>query len=264
LWQIRIIGGANMIVQGVTLKGVTVTDATIVSGSVVNLDAATGVSGSTWTNTGTLGATLNYTLFNSPTTTTVNGFTVLNFPGGAVQSPGAMTNPYAFNGTGFAAMGTSSQAFTLDIWVCPQAANAGCLIKEYGQSSGGAPSAGWEDAWINFYNGTINCSVWSYGSPVSAGSYTQNNWYCICMTYNGTNQLKTYVNGTLANTQNMTRTASNAGCMLTIAGCERYNYLGGANGYFNGYVGAFKVYYSALTAAQVAQNYNALRSRYGL
>lgn len=254
-----------MIIQGVTLTGTTVVDVQpIVAGSVLNLDAATGVSGSTWTNTGSLGSALNYTLYNTPSTATVNGYTVLSFPGGAVEAPGSMTKPYAFNSTGFTSMAIASQAFTLDIWCSPRAANAGVLIKEYGSATASSPVGGWEDAWINFYNGTINVGVWPYGTPISAGSYTQNNWYNIIMAYNGSNQLLTYVNGSLANTQNMTRSAQGTYCQLTVAGCERYNYLGGSNGYFNGYVGAFKIYYSALTSTQVVQNFNALRGRYSV
>ena len=263
-----------MIIQGVTLTGVTVVDATIVPGAVVNLDPATGLSGSTWTNTGSLGTTLNYTLFNSPSTATVNDTTVLSFPGGNAQNPGSMTLPYAFNSTGFTAMGAASQAFTLEIWASPRATNAGCLIKEYGQQSGGVPISGWEDAWINFYNNgstsVINTATWSSigNTYASAGNYTLNSWYCICMVYNGSNQLLTYLNGTLASTQNYSRASQGTNCMFTIAGCERYPYLGpaapGSSPYFTGYVGPFKMYYSVLTAAQIEQNYNALRGRYGL
>ena len=239
----------------------------IVAGAVLNLDAATGISGSTWDNTGSLGSGLDYTLYNSPSTATVNGYTVLSFPGGAAQNPGSMTEPYAFNATGLSSMASASQAFTLDIWASPRAANAGCLIKEFGAAATTVPVAGWEDAWINFYNGTINTAVWFNNNFASAGSYTQNAWYCISMVYNGSNQLLTYVNGSLASTQNRTRLTQGTYCQLAIASCERYNYLGPTSGgspYFTGYVGAFKVYYSALTATQVLQNYNALRGRYGL
>jgi hypothetical protein len=258
-----------MIISGTNLVNVGfVNDVQpIVSGAALNLDPATGISGSTWTNTGTLGSSLNYTLLNSPSTVSVNNTTALSFPGGAVESPGSMTKPYAFNATGFTAMGSSSQAFTLDIWACPQSSTAGCLIKEYGQSSGGVPSGGWEDAWINFLSGNINASVWNGSAGTSTvATYTAGRWYHIVMTYNGSNQLLIYVNGNLASTQNFGRSAQGANCMLTVAGCERYNYLGGSGGnpYFNGYVGPFKMYYSSLTAAQVTQNFNALRWRYSV
>ena len=61
-----------------------------------------------------------------------------------------------------------------------------------------------------------------------------------------------------------TRASQGTYCQLCVAGPERYNYLGGANGYWNGYVGPFKIYYSALTQEQVSQNFNAIRGRYGV
>lgn len=256
-----------MNIQGVTLQGVTVVDGVpIVSGALLNLDAATGVSGSTWTNTGSLGASLDYALQNSPGTTTVNGFTVLTFAGGNSQVPGSMTNQYAFNSTGFGTALNTAAGFTIDIWAAPQAStDAGCLIKEWGQGSANVPSAGWEDSWISFSGGNIQAGYWTgtmnYGS---AGAFTNGNWYNISMVYNGSNGAKVYVNGVQTLTLSGTRqTSAPNSTMFSVAACERFGYQGTTK-YFNGYVGAFKVYSTALTAAQVTQNYNALRNRYGL
>ena len=41
-------------------------------------------------------------------------------------------------------------------------------------------------------------------------------------------------------------------------------YLGGVKDYFKGYIGAVKLYSIGLTQAQVTQNFNALRGRYGV
>ena len=151
-----------MIIQGVTLKNVGfIVDAEIVPGSILNLDAGTGISGSTWVNAGTSGSNLDYTLLNNPTTTTVNGRTVLSFAGGAAQSPGSMTGQYAFNSTGIVELINSNQAFTLEVWCSPRAANAGNLIKEFGQSLNGVPSPGWEDSWMAFNNGNIYTGFWT-------------------------------------------------------------------------------------------------------
>lgn len=256
-----------MIIQGTTLRntGFVVDVQSIVSGALVNLDTASGVVGSTWTNTGTLGSALNYTLFNNPTTATVNGTTVLQFAGGGSQAPGAMTNQYAFNGTGITALASSSQAFTIEIWCKPSLANdSGCLIKEWAQSSGGAPSTGWEDSWISFAGGYIQVGCWTNTMTYStAGAYTANNWYHICMTYNGSNQIKTYVNGNLAQTLSAVRVAQGTYAMFTIAACERFNYQGTTN-YFTGQVGPFRVYNKQLSAAEAVQNFNAVRFRYGV
>lgn len=239
----------------------------IVPGAVLNLDPSTGLSGNTWINTGSLGTGLNYTLINGPTTTTVNGFTVLDFSGGASQFPPLTNGPYAFNGTGFTTLASASQPFTLDIWACPQAANAGCLIKEWGQSAGGIPTSGWEDAWINFENGSINSSVYPY--PINpadwlVGSYTVGTWYNVTMSYNGSNQLLVYLNGTLASTQSVVREGPAGATRLSVAACEVRNYISSGGPYFTGQVGAFKLYYSQLTADQIDQNFQVLRARYGV
>jgi hypothetical protein len=49
------------------------------------------------------------------------------------------------------------------------------------------------------------------------------------------------------------------GTALTIG-----NYGGGGNYYHYGYMSIFMVYNVGLTAAQVSQNYNAIRGRYGI
>jgi hypothetical protein len=41
-------------------------------------------------------------------------------------------------------------------------------------------------------------------------------------------------------------------------------YLGGVVGYFNGQIGAWKMYSKALSATEVSQNFQALRNRYGV
>jgi hypothetical protein len=41
-------------------------------------------------------------------------------------------------------------------------------------------------------------------------------------------------------------------------------YLNGVTNYFNGYIGAWKIYNRALTSTEVTQNFNALRGRYGV
>ena len=256
------------VTNGVTLRGGTPyippAPPIIETDLILNLDPATGISGSTWQNTAPTGSALDYHLYNNPGTATVNGYTVLDFPGGTSQDPGSMTFPYAWNPLGLTPLASPSQAFTIDIWACPNALNAGCLIKEYGNYTTGAPTNGWEDGWISFSGGDIAASVYAYGGGNNvAGSYTVGHWYHVVMTYNGSNQLKFYVNGQLGNTQNFSRTANGTYCQLSVAGCDRYSYLG-SDRYFDGYVGPFKVYEAALDATQVLQNYNALKGRFGL
>lgn len=257
-----------MIVQGVTLSGVTVVDHPdlVTTNLLLNLDPATGVSGSTWTNTGSLGASLNYALQNSPGTTTVKGSTVLTFAGGASQVPGSMTRQYAFNSTGFGTALNTASGLTIDIWAAPQAStDAGCLIKEWGQGTNNVPTTGWEDAWVSFSAGKIQVGYWTgAANQGTAGTFSSGSWYNIVMAYNGSNGASVYLNA--SNTLNLSgvrQTPAPNSTMFSVAACERFGYQGTTN-YFNGYVGAFKVYSRALSSAEVTQNFNALRGRYGV
>lgn len=260
-----LIGPGITLGPGITIDA-TATPVPPISGALLDLDAATGISGSSWINTGSLGSSLNYALQNSPGTTTINGYTVLTFAGGAGQAPGSMTNQYAFNSTGFGTALDSASGFTLDIWASPQAStDAGCLIKEWGQGSANVPLQGWEDSWISFSGGNIQVGYWiNVMLTGNAGAFSSGSWYNIVMSYNGVNGAAVYVNG--SNTLNLSgiRAAPTTGnTMFSVAACERFNYQGTTR-YFEGYVGAFKVYSTALNSTQVTQNFNALRGRYGV
>ena len=257
-----------MIIQGVTLTGVTVVDASIVTQNLLlNLDPATGISGSTWINSATAtGSSLNYALQNSPSTVTVNGSTVLSFPGGAVQSLPNFTLPYSFNSTGFGSALNTSAGFTIDIWASPRASgNAGTLIKEWGQGTGNVPDAGYESPVFSFGLGNIQAGYYGTGftfNTGSAGAFVSGNWYNIVMVYNGSTGATVYVN----NVSSLTLTGQRdppTDDMFSVALCDEYAFQN-TDRYFTGYVGPFKVYDRALTAAERTVNFNAIKTRYGV
>ena len=109
--------------SGITIgSGISLTEeATIVATNLfANYDAATGISGSTFNDSSGNGR--NATLFGSPTTTTVNGYTVLRLTSASSQYFGYTTG-----------YGTSlDSAFTFDVW-CQNlsASTAGNLIGEF-------------------------------------------------------------------------------------------------------------------------------------
>jgi hypothetical protein len=87
------------------------------------------------------------------------------------------------------------------------------------------------------------------------------NWYQVVGTYtSGSRRL--YINGVLVNSDTQTGTiATNSGGMSIGV----YGGFSGSRGYYyNGNLSSCKVYNRALTASEVSQNFNALRSRYGL
>ena len=92
------------------------------------------------------------------------------------------------------------------------------------------------------------------------GLLSTNTWYNMCFKYT-TNQQKSYLNGVLVSTDTIT--------LDTISVDSTNNMVIGsrndaADGYFNGKISYIQIYNNALTDAEITQNYNALKGRFGL
>jgi hypothetical protein len=96
----------------------------------------------------------------------------------------------------------------------------------------------------------------SYSAFPSTSTFSLNTWYYAAVTFNTTDGMKLYVNGTL----NATYTAN-----LSPHGGDGSTNVGrfGAGNFMNGRVSEFYCYNTSLTASQVLQNYNATKARYG-
>jgi len=220
---------------------------------VMNLDSTTGVTGSNWTDIS--GGGHNATLNGGYGTTTYNGNQVVTLNG---------TSGYVLPSS----FGTqlNSTGFTYNVWVYPTTFNNGTIISEWG----GTPPNGWTDAQIALVSETIRCGVFSPSafSPtgyITGPLFSSNTWYNIAMTYNPTTKdLKLYINGTLNSTINGVK--SNPGTLyLTLGRPDGVSsYLGGASGYFQGYVGSWKIWNGPISATSILSNYNSTKSRYGL
>ena len=118
---------------------------------------------------------------------------------------------------------------------------------------------------MGFNSTQINVGVYNAGYVTGATGWSSSNWYHIVMTYSGATNPTTraYVNGVEGGTPLAGAKASPGGTYLSI-GRPCADYLNGVTNYFNGYIGAWKIYNRALTAAEVLQNYRALGWRYGL
>ena len=112
---------------------------------------------------------------------------------------------------------------------------------------------------------TVNGGLLNFGcqgsSPIPHANYSTTTvntgaWFHGVATYDGSN-VRIYINGNLestnARTGNITSGAKNIG-----------SNSGGSSEYFNGTIATVKVYDRALSAAEVKQNFNAHRSRYGI
>lgn len=220
---------------------------------IANYDAATGVSGTTFADSSGNGN--NATIFGGAATTVVGGTTVLRL--------NSASNQYFGDTTGYGSI--LNNAFTFDVWCYPLSANtAGTLVGEWENSTF---DSGWTDAQMGFNATQINCGVYPAGYATAQQGWTANTWYNIVMTYNGAASptLRTYVNTVPGGTLLGAKQNPPTGTYLSMG---RYdgggNYLNGVANYFNGYIGAWKIYNAALTPAQVTQNFNSLRGRFGL
>ena len=133
---------------------------------------------------------------------------------------------------------------------------------QYGTSSDNSFAIWVQSGAFAFGVNTGGTFYYSTTSTVSSGV-----WYHLTHTYNGTTQLF-YINGVLAATYNSAASGNityNTNNTLLVLGADWNGpgYNSGATGYVNGKMSIVKIYNTALTAAQVLQNYNATKFRFG-
>jgi hypothetical protein len=243
-----------MIISGTTLfnTGFVNDVQPIVSTNLVaNYDPATGISGSTFNDSS--GNGYNATIYNSPTTATVNGKTVLQLNG---------TNQYYYYTSGYTSL---TGSVTFDAWFNTSQASQQAIVSEYGQSG---LAGGWEDAVLGLNatklaGGVYNGSTGGYVQ--STNTFSTNTWYNLVVTY-ASSVITLYVNGVSQGTLSTTRSTTPSPLYYAVGYPDGSGtYLGnGGNAYFKGYIGAVKFYNAALNQTQITQNFTALRGRYGI
>lgn len=120
-------------------------------------------------------------------------------------------------------------------------------------------------AYINFYsagNSTLRWETWQNASSSIGGAFTSpatlanNTWYHAVGTYSSNGSAKLYINGSLVNSASYASTSY--GSVTTTL------YIGQYAGYMSGSIPVSRMYNRELSAAEVVQNFNALRARYGI
>jgi len=229
----------------------------VTNGLVLNLDAANRKSypgsGTTWTDLSG----------NSNTGTLTNGPTFSRDGGGSVVFNGS--NQYIDCGNTNLGINAGSTQITLEAWVYPTSfASYRGIISRVG---GVSPFGGWMlnlNADIgNKFDFAMNISgawrTWvTYGGTFPT-PLTTNTWYHLVGTYNGS-VMALYLNGILINQFNSVGTIQYAGSLSNLG----VGYNGGGPSYFPGRIATAKIYNKALSASEVLQNYNALKSRFNL
>jgi hypothetical protein len=184
------------------------------------------------------------------------------------------TDPYfTYNGTSSqvsvtdtAALEPGSGSWTMEVWVNQTASGNDVVLGKF--DPGGLTvdvSYSIRTTGTSYYaqlgSGSGSGSTLFVNSTTFVG--TLNTWYQLVyvFTNGGTQTLQTFVNGSSIGTVNHSLTS--------ILNTSSNLYIGSYNNgefaqWFDGKIGVTRLYNSALTSAQVLQNYNADRSTYGL
>jgi hypothetical protein len=216
---------------------------TITNGLVLSLDAAnvkSYISGSTtWRDLS--GNNNSGSLVNGPTFNSANGGSIV-FDG--VDDYVNINNMPSIN--------LEASSFSLEAWVynnTPDTNTWRTVIAKNRTGAGGGTILG---IWRN------NLGGWHFRNNQFSNTSTlatPNAWSYLCLTVNSSTTTATgYVNA--VSSVSFTSTGIN--------GTNPYLIGGWGSEYFNGNISNIKIYNRALSASEVAQNYNAQKSRFGL
>jgi hypothetical protein len=211
---------------------------------VLNLDAGSRASyvgvGTSWYDLS--GNNLNGTLVNGPT-----------FAGTGVSSSIVFDRSNDYVSVADNSLLNTFSAMTLEIIVKYTTTNDQIFVQKWNY-------AGSQGYTIELYLNEIAaaCYTGSNYLRVSVSSYPVNNVYHMILTLSGTTQTL-YINGLSVSSNSSGAAPSLSGTALTIG--NRSNLSGT---YLGGNVYLTKFYNRALTAAEVLQNFNAYRTRYGI
>ena len=242
--------------------GVQYNTSIVTNGLVLYLDAANTKSypgsGTTWTDLSGNGN--DGTLVNSPTFNSANqGFITLN------STNQSVTTNYTQ---------TAVTAYSIDAWFrTNDAAINNVIVQNRGTDTGKSitfglgPTSG--SAGQIFVGVDSNSLLIQIATTIT--TYNNNSWYNAVGVFNQpsgnvtTSSFSIYVNGQLASTTSAgILQAGSTTTSLTGQGGTTIGYHQPWNNYFGGSIGSVKIYNTALTAAQISQNFNALRGRYGI
>jgi hypothetical protein len=197
-----------------------------------------------------------------------NSGTLVNYPASNTSNNGSLV----FNGTNNSVtIGSTASlqflnraSYTLESWVYPTA-NPGTNNWTGIINRESNPGAG-RDGYNMYLNGSAGSTVYWVTERFTTGTYINvtgtldqslvvNNWQHMVATYDGTT-LRLYRNGVYVAEAAATGNITNTTASVQI-GRRDINY-------FTGRIPVAKIYNIALTDSQVAQNFQALRGRYGI
>jgi hypothetical protein len=235
----------------------------VTDGLVLCLDAANPRSypgsGASWVDVSGNGNT--GTLTNGPTFSGDNGGVIVL---DGVNDYAAISAPSPFSGT---------KLFTFEMWVnfTSITGNFGSVNKGAWLFGGGTGTGGGQShlAVLSSSNTTFTPATIAFGRggggttgtlSISVSTLMSNlRWYQIILTRSSTSAQALYLNGINIGSGNVSNSFDDGQTDFgAIHGSSTFS------GFLNGKIGGIRTYNRALTAAEVLQNYNATRSRFGI
>lgn len=225
-----------------------VTDGLVFAVDAANKKSYPG-SGTTWSDLSGNGN--NGTLTNGPTFGSGNG--------GSIDFDAS--NDVVYNTT--LDWTTLNSTFTIDTWVYPtKTVNDSTIIGGQWAIDGGKGFLLYLDVGDGAYGYDFAIRTPSglarFGT--TDANATANAWQNVVVTYS-TSEMKLYVNNTLRNTISSPGTFTVSSTPGIGIGTENYNNV---SRLWGGKIASAKIYNSYLNSTEISQNYNALKSRFGL
>jgi hypothetical protein len=225
----------------------------VTDGLVLYLDAANArsypKSGTTWFDRSGNGN--NGTLTNGPTYSSANGGSIV-FDGSndEVTTTTQFINP---------------QTFSVGAWFKTSTAS-GKRIIGFENNQTGTGSAIYDRSIYIGTDGKLYFGIYDGSNKLATSplTYTDNNWHYALGTYGGEGTtMRLYVDGASVATSTASFAETYNG-YWRIGGYKNAFWINSSSGYFTGSISNVVVYNRGITAAEVSQNFNALRGRYGL
>ena len=157
----------------------------------------------------------------------------------------------------------SDDDYTQEIWLRTTGSNNGCVLAKLA-------TGGYHVSAIEINNGNLYAGYWGGASPLyyNFGAITRDAWQHYTITYNTTSGvIEGYINGVSTGDAVLGPEISPRDYGSNPMFYQLFNYEStsfGAGGTLACDFGEFRLYTRALTAQEVAQNFNATRSRWGI
>jgi hypothetical protein len=228
-------------------RGIATSTPSVVGGYVFYVDAANPSSypgtGIIWTDLS--GNSNTVTLHNSPTFDAVDGDGSLVFNG--TNQYGQFVYSADFNFSG---------GCTYEMWIKVTNYSSGLIAWS-------KDTSGLNFDWCVYFPSATQLANYSNGTSTNvtvtvSPSLSTTTWYYVAITVDGSNLNTLYVNAVSQGSG--TQSISNADITAGTLGGAGWN---APNSFMAGKIGVARAYLTALTSAQITQNFNAQKSRYG-